>query len=66
VGGTCGTRGGGERCLQVLVGRPERRRPLGRPRRRWKDNIKMDLRAIGIGGTNWIRLPHDKVEWRAL
>jgi hypothetical protein len=56
VGGTCGTHGGGERCLQVLVGRPEGKRPLGRPRSRWEDNIKMDLREIGIDGTNWIHL----------
>jgi hypothetical protein len=41
---------------RVLVGRAEGKRPLGRPRRRWKDNIKMNLRAIGIDGANWIRL----------
>jgi hypothetical protein len=40
----------------VLVGKPERKRPLGRSRRRWKDNIKMDLREIGIDEGNWIRL----------
>jgi hypothetical protein len=56
VGETCGTHGGGERCLQCLVGRPEGKRPLGRPRRRWEDNIKMDLREIGVDGANWIRL----------
>jgi hypothetical protein len=51
---TCGTHWGrgGERCLQVLVGRPEGKRPLGRPRRRWEDNIKMELREIGIDGAN--------------
>jgi hypothetical protein len=38
----------------ILVGRPEGRRPLGRPRRRWKDNIKMDLRVIGFGDVDWI------------
>jgi hypothetical protein len=42
-----------------LVGRPERRRPLGRPRRRWKDNIKMDLREIGFGDVDWIHLAQD-------
>jgi hypothetical protein len=48
VGGVCGTHGGGERCLQgFVVGRTESKRPLGRPRRRWEDNIKMDLREIG-------------------
>jgi hypothetical protein len=48
----------------VLVGRPEVKRPLGRPRRRWEDNIKMDLREIGIDGANWIRLAQDRVHWR--
>jgi hypothetical protein len=40
------------------------KRPLGRPRRRWEDNIKMDLREIGIDGTNWIRLAQYRVQWR--
>jgi hypothetical protein len=54
----------GERCLQgFLVGRPEGKRPLGRPRGRWEDNIKMDLREIRIDGTNWIRLAQDRVRW---
>jgi hypothetical protein len=48
-----------------LVGRPEGKRPLGRLRRRWEDNIKMDLREIGIDGANWIRLDKDRVRWRA-
>jgi hypothetical protein len=47
-----------------LVGRPEGKRPLGRPRRRWKDNIKMDLREIGID-VNWIQLAQVRVQWRA-
>jgi hypothetical protein len=64
VGGPCGTRGGGERCLQVLVGRLKGKRPLGRPRRRWEDNIKMDLREIKIDGANWIRLAQDRDQWR--
>jgi hypothetical protein len=50
----------------ILVGRPEGRRPLGRPRRRWDDNIKMDLREIGFGGVDWIHWAHDRVRWRAL
>jgi hypothetical protein len=62
VGGTCGTHGGGERCLQDFGWRPKGRRPLGRPRRRWEDNIKMDLRELGIDGANWIRLDEDKVQ----
>jgi hypothetical protein len=48
-----------------LVGRPEGKRPLGRPRCRWKNNIKMDFREIGIGGANWIQLAQDRVQWRA-
>jgi hypothetical protein len=44
-----------------LVGRPEGKRPLGRPRRRWEDNIKMDLMEIGINGVNWIQLAEDRV-----
>jgi hypothetical protein len=49
----------------VLVGRPEGKRPLGRPRRRWEDNIKMSIREIEIDGVNWIRLAQDRVQWRA-
>jgi hypothetical protein len=57
--------GEGRGVYRVLVGRPEGKRPLGRPRRRWEDNIKMDLGEIGIDGTNWIRLAQDRVQWRA-
>jgi hypothetical protein len=49
----------------VLVGRPEGKRLLGRPRRRREDNIKMDLREIGIDWANWIQLAQDRVQWRA-
>jgi transposase len=49
---------------RVLVGRPEGKKPLGKPRRR-KENIKMDLREIGIDGANWIQLAQDRVQWRA-
>jgi hypothetical protein len=45
---------------KILVGRPEGRRPLGRLRRRWEDNIKMDLREIGFGDVDWIRLTQDR------
>jgi hypothetical protein len=48
-----------------LVGRPDGKRPLGRPRCRWEDNIKMDLREIGIDGLNQIWLAQDRVRWRA-
>jgi hypothetical protein len=49
MGGACGAHGGGGVAYNILVGRPEGRRPLGRRRRRWEDNIKMDLRKIGFG-----------------
>jgi hypothetical protein len=55
----------GTDVYRVLIGRPEGKRPLGRPRRRWEDNIKMDFREIGIYGANWIQLAHDRVQWRA-
>jgi hypothetical protein len=48
-----------------LVGRPEGNRPLGRPRRMWEDNIKMDVGEIGIYAANWIRLAQNRVQWRA-
>jgi hypothetical protein len=55
----------GRGVYRVLVGMSEGKRPLGRPRRRWKDNFKMDLREIWIGGANWIQLVQDRVQWRA-
>jgi hypothetical protein len=57
--------GEGRGVYRVLVGRLEEKRSLGRPRRRWEDNIKMNLREIGIDGANWIRLTQDRVQWRA-
>jgi hypothetical protein len=51
---------------RILVGNPEGQRPLGRPRRRWVDNIKMDLREIGWDGMDWIDLAQDRDKWRAL
>jgi hypothetical protein len=58
----------GERrgVYRALVGKPEGRRPLGRPRRRWEDNIKMDLREVGCGGMDWIDLVQDKDRWGAV
>jgi hypothetical protein len=58
----------GERrgAYRALVGKPERRKPLGRPSRRWEDNIKMDLREVGWGGMDWINLAQDRERWRAL
>jgi hypothetical protein len=54
--------GGG--VYRVLVGKLEGKRPLGRPRRRWEDNIKLDLSEIGIDETNWIQLAQDRVQWQ--
>ena len=50
----------------VLVGKLEGKRPLGRPRRRWEDNIKMDLQEVGCGGMDWTKLAQDRYRWRAL
>jgi hypothetical protein len=57
--------GEGRGAYRVLVGRLEGKRPLGRPRRMWEDNIKLDLREIGIDGANWIQLAQDRVQRRA-
>jgi hypothetical protein len=57
--------GEGRGVYGVLIGRPEGQRPLGRPRCRWEDNIRLDLREIGIEGANWIQLARDRVQWRA-
>jgi hypothetical protein len=57
--------GEGRGVYRVLVGRPEGKRPLGRPRHRWEDNIRMDLREVRIDGANWIQLAQDRVQWRA-
>jgi len=51
---------------RVLVGKPEGKKPLGRPRRRWDDNIKVDLQEVGCGGMDWIELAQDKDRWRTL
>jgi hypothetical protein len=56
----------GKGVYRVLVGRPEGKRPMGRPRRRWEDNIKMYLREIEIDGATWIRLAQDRVQGRAV
>jgi hypothetical protein len=53
-------------AYRILVGKPAGKRPLGRPRRRWVDNIKMDLRGIGWDGMDWIDLAQDRDQWRIL
>jgi hypothetical protein len=66
VGGTCGTNGKKRNVYRLLVGKSEGKRPLGRPRRRWIDNIKMDLLEIGVNVVAWIGLAQDRYRWRAL
>jgi len=65
--GACSTYGGEERrgVYRVLVGKLEGMRPIGRPRRRWEDNIKMDLQEVGCEGMHWIDLAQDRDTWRA-
>ena len=58
--------GDGRGVHRVLVGKPEGKRPLGRPRRRWKDNIKMDFQEVGGGCGDWMELGQDRDRWRAL
>jgi hypothetical protein len=58
---------GKERKLnKVLVGNPEGKRPLGRPRRRWEDGIRIDISETGLGGVDWIRLVQDRDRWQAV
>jgi hypothetical protein len=64
VGGACSTNGG--KINALLVGKPEGKRPLGRPRRRWVDTIRMDLAEVGWGEVYWIGLAHNRDKWRAL
>jgi hypothetical protein len=54
------------KVYKVLLGKPEGKRPLGRPRCRWKDGIRMDLRETGWGDVDWIRLAQDRDRWRAV
>jgi hypothetical protein len=58
--------GEGRDVYRVLVWKPEGKRPLGRPRRRWEDNIRMDLREVECGGVDWMELAQDRDRWRAL
>jgi hypothetical protein len=58
--------GEGRGVYRVLVGKPEGKRSLGRPRRRWEDNIKMDLQEVGCGVMDWTELAQDRDSWKAL
>jgi hypothetical protein len=58
--------GKGKGVYRVLVGKPERRRLLGRPRRKWEGDIRMDLREVGCGCVDWMELAQDRDRWRAL
>ena len=64
--GACSTYEERRGVYRVLAGKPEGNRPLGRPRRRWEDNIKMDLQEVGCGGMDWIELAQNRDRWRAL
>jgi hypothetical protein len=66
MGGTYSTNGQKINAYKLLIGKPERKRPQGRPRRRWADNIRMGLGEIAWGGVDWIGLIQDKDKWRAL
>jgi hypothetical protein len=66
MGGACSTNVEKRNEYKILVGKPEGKRPLGGPRRRWEDNIKMDLRETGWGGMYWIGLAQDRDQQRAL
>ena len=66
MGGACGAYGEGRGVHGVLVGKSEGKKPLGRPRRRWEDNIKMDLQEVGGSCGDWMELAQDRDRWRAL
>jgi hypothetical protein len=66
MGGACSTHGEKSNAYRILVGKPEGKRPLGRPRCRCEDDIRMDLRRIGWGGMDWIDLAQDRDQWRVL
>jgi hypothetical protein len=66
MGRACSTNGEKRNAYRILVGMPEGRRPLGRARRWWVDDIKMDLRETGLNGMDWIDLAQNRDQWRAL
>jgi hypothetical protein len=66
MGGSYSTNGEKRNAYRLLVGKPEGKRPLGRPRRRWVNNIRMNLGEVGWGNADWIGLSQDRNKWRAL
>ena len=66
MGGTCSMYGREERRIEGFGGETWGKEPLGRPRRRWEDNIKMDIQEVGFGGMDWIQLAQDRNRWQAL
>jgi hypothetical protein len=66
MGRACSTNGEKRNAYRILMGKPEGKRSLGRPRHRWVDNIKIDLREIGWAGMDWIDLTQDRDHWRTL
>jgi hypothetical protein len=66
MGRACSTSGEEAECIRIVVGNPEGKRPLEKPRRRWLNNIKIDLREIGWDGMDWIDLAQDRDQWLAL
>jgi hypothetical protein len=66
MGRACSRNGEKRNSYRIFVGKPEEKRALGRPRRRWEEHFKMDLREIGWGGMDWIDLAEDRDQWRAL
>jgi hypothetical protein len=66
MGRACSTNGEERNAYSILIGKPEGKRPLGRPRSTWVDNVKMDLRKMGWGGMDWLGLAQEWDQWRAL
>jgi hypothetical protein len=66
MGESCSTNGEKRNAYRLLVGKPEGKRPLGRPRRRWVDNTRMDVGEVGWGDVDWIDLAQDRNRWRAV
>ena len=66
MGGSCGTCGGEKSCIQRFIRKSEGKRPIGRPRRRWKDNIEMNLIEIGYEFVDWSGLAYHRGMWRAV